>query len=272
MIRVTASVFALTFIVSHSHRFYTFLFDFSDSTSSTPIKTTATAYASASSSAAESISPPISIFVSVCSVVIPTAIRDHRFLLVPPSARRLSVDSDTINALDFGTAISKPLMDEESDFTGPLFPQFQIRLTKDDFVQAMKGFLPIAMCDITKSASEEGHGGWQDVADLIEIRNSIKEMIELPSKFPMIFSHGPLRLTSNVLLYGPPGCDKTHIVGASAAACSLRFISVKGPVLLNKYIGASEQVVRDIFSKAAATAPWLLFFDEFDSIAPKKGS
>lgn len=144
-------------------------------------------------------------------------------------------------------------------------------LTKDDFVQAMKGFLPIAMRDITKSASEEGHGGWQDVGGLIEIRNSIKEMIELPSKFPMIFSHAPLRLRSNVLLYGPPGCGKTHIVGAAAAACSLRFISVKGPELLNKYIGASEQAVRDIFSKAAAAAPCLLFFDEFDSIAPKRG-
>ncbi|CAI9266606.1 unnamed protein product [Lactuca saligna] len=144
-------------------------------------------------------------------------------------------------------------------------------LTKDDFVQAMKGFLPIAMRDITKSASEEGHGGWQDVGGLIEIRNSIKEMIELPSKFPMIFSQAPLRLRSNVLLYGPPGCGKTHIVGAAAAACSLRFISVKGPELLNKYIGASEQAVRDIFSKAAAAAPCLLFFDEFDSIAPKRG-
>ncbi|CAH1443151.1 unnamed protein product [Lactuca virosa] len=144
-------------------------------------------------------------------------------------------------------------------------------LTKDDFVQAMKGFLPIAMRDVTKSASEEGHGGWQDVGGLIEIRNSIKEMIELPSKFPMIFSQAPLRLRSNVLLYGPPGCGKTHIVGAAAAACSLRFISVKGPELLNKYIGASEQAVRDIFSKAAAAAPCLLFFDEFDSIAPKRG-
>ncbi|KAL4559145.1 hypothetical protein LXL04_031279 [Taraxacum kok-saghyz] len=144
-------------------------------------------------------------------------------------------------------------------------------LTKDDFQQAMKGFLPIAMRDITKSASEEGHGGWEDVGGLIEIRNSIKEMIELPSKFPVIFSQAPLRLRSNVLLYGPPGCGKTHIVGAAAAACSLRFISVKGPELLNKYIGASEQAVRDIFSKAAAAAPCLLFFDEFDSIAPKRG-
>lgn len=144
-------------------------------------------------------------------------------------------------------------------------------LTKDDFLQAMKGFLPIAMRDITKSATEEGHGGWQDVGGLTEIRNSIKEMIELPSKFPMIFSQAPLRMRSNVLLYGPPGCGKTHIVGAAAAACSLRFISVKGPELLNKYIGASEQAVRDIFSKAAAAAPCLLFFDEFDSIAPKRG-
>lgn len=69
-------------------------------------------------------------------------------------------------------------------------------------------------------------------------------MIELPSKFPNIFAKAPLRLRSNVLLYGPPGCGKTHIVGAAAAACSLRFISVKGPELLNKYIGASEQAVR----------------------------
>nr|GMD77864.1 peroxisome biogenesis protein 1 isoform X1 [Ipomoea batatas] len=96
-------------------------------------------------------------------------------------------------------------------------------------------------------------------------------MIELPSKFPNIFSQAPLRMRSNVLLYGPPGCGKTHIVGAAAAACSLRFISVKGPELLNKYIGASEQAVRDIFSKAALAAPCLLFFDEFDSIAPKRG-
>lgn len=71
------------------------------------------------------------------------------------------------------------------------------------------------------------------------------QMIELPSKFPHIFAKAPLRLRSNVLLYGPPGCGKTHIVGAAAAACSLRFISVKGPELLNKYIGASEQAVRD---------------------------
>ncbi|KAL0360292.1 UNVERIFIED_CONTAM: Peroxisome biogenesis protein 1 [Sesamum radiatum] len=144
-------------------------------------------------------------------------------------------------------------------------------LVRDDFLHAMENFLPVAMRDITKPATEGGRSGWEDVGGLNDIRNAIKEMIELPSKFPNIFAQAPLRMRSNVLLYGPPGCGKTHIVGAAAAACSLRFISVKGPELLNKYIGASEQAVRDIFSKAAAAAPCLLFFDEFDSIAPKRG-
>ncbi|KAM1796138.1 hypothetical protein ACFX11_036406 [Malus domestica] len=144
-------------------------------------------------------------------------------------------------------------------------------LLRDDFSRAMHDFLPVAMRDITKSAPEGGRSGWDDVGGLVDIRNSIKEMIELPSRFPNIFAKAPLRLRSNILLYGPPGCGKTHIVGSAAAACSLRFISIKGPELLNKYIGASEQAVRDIFSKAAAAAPCLLFFDEFDSIAPKRG-
>lgn len=144
-------------------------------------------------------------------------------------------------------------------------------LIGDDFAQARQDFLPVSMRDITKSPSEGGRVGWEDIGGLSDVRDAIKEMIELPSKFPSIFGKSPLRMRSNVLLYGPPGCGKTHFVGAAAAASSLRFISIKGPELLNKYIGASEQAVRDVFSKAAAAAPCLLFFDEFDSIAPKRG-
>jgi peroxin-1 len=72
---------------------------------------------------------------------------------------------------------------------------------------------------------------------------SFLQTLELPSKYPNIFTKAPVRLLSNILLYGPPGCGKTHIVRAAAAPCSLRFISVKGPELLNKYIGSSEQSV-----------------------------
>ncbi len=68
----------------------------------------------------------------------------------------------------------------------------------------------------------------------------------MPIKHGELFAGAPLRLRSGVLLYGPPGCGKTHIVAAAAAACSLRFVSVKGPELLNKYIGASEQGVRSL--------------------------
>ncbi|GLJ21358.1 hypothetical protein SUGI_0392840 [Cryptomeria japonica] len=141
----------------------------------------------------------------------------------------------------------------------------------EDFSTALENFLPAAMRGIAKSGSQGGRMGWEDVGGLSETRASIQEMLELPVKFSKIFSEAPLRLRSGILLYGPPGCGKTHIVGAAAAACSLRFISVKGPELLNKYIGASEQAVRDIFSKASAAAPCILFFDEFDSIAPKRG-
>ena len=89
------------------------------------------------------------------------------------------------------------------------------------------------------------------------------QIIELPSKFPNTFSQAPLRLRSNVLLYGPPGCGKTHIVGAAAAACSLRFISVKGPELLNKYIGASEQAVSVQLLLALQIFFVYQFFDDF---------
>jgi peroxin-1 len=73
-----------------------------------------------------------------------------------------------------------------------------------------------------------------------------------------------------LLLYGYPGCGKTLLASAAAKECGLNFISIKGPELLNKYIGASEKSVRDIFERATAAKPCVLFFDEFDSIAPKR--
>ncbi|XP_024316526.1 peroxisome biogenesis protein 1 isoform X2 [Brachypodium distachyon] len=138
-------------------------------------------------------------------------------------------------------------------------------LMKEDFLRALHDFLPVAMRDLSKYAPDGNDGGWEDVGGLNEAVTIIKETLELPSKYPNVFTKAPVRLRSNILLYGPPGCGKTHIVRAAAAACSLRFISVKGPELLNKYIGSSEQ-------SAAAAAPCLLFFDEFDSIAPQRGT
>jgi DNA replication protein DnaC len=79
-----------------------------------------------------------------------------------------------------------------------------------------------------------------------------------------------LILLHSLLLYGYPGCGKTLLASAVAKECGLNFISIKGPEILNKYIGASEKSVRDLFERAGAAKPCVLFFDEFDSIAPKR--
>ena len=98
----------------------------------------------------------------------------------------------------------------------------------------------------------------------METRRVLKETLEMPARFAPLYDASPLRLPSGVLLFGPPGCGKTLLAGAVANESGLNFISVKGPEVLNKYIGASEQAVRDLFGRAAAAAPSVLFFDEFN--------
>lgn len=112
---------------------------------------------------------------------------------------------------------------------------------------------------------------WSDIGGLSVAKTLLLETLEWPVKYGPIFSNCPLRLRSGILLYGYPGCGKTMLASAVAQQCGLNFISVKGPEILNKYIGASEQSVRDLFDRAQAAKPCILFFDEFDSIAPKRG-
>jgi len=96
------------------------------------------------------------------------------------------------------------------------------------------------------------------------------DTIDLPLKHPELFSSG-LRKRSGILLYGPPGTGKTLVAKAIATTFSLNFLSVKGPELLNMYIGESEANVRRIFAKAREAQPCVIFFDELDSVAPKRG-
>lgn len=109
------------------------------------------------------------------------------------------------------------------------------------------------------------------IVGLTETRKILLETLEWPTRYAPIFANCPLRLRSGLLLYGYPGCGKTLLASAVAGECGLNFISVKGPEILNKYIGASEKSVRDLFERASAAKPCVLFFDEFDSIAPKRG-
>ena len=133
---------------------------------------------------------------------------------------------------------------------------------------ALRGFTPAALRGAQLFKADVK---WADVGGLHAARACLKETLELPMKYSRLYDRAPIRLPSGVLLYGPPGCGKTMLAGAVSAECGLNFISVKGPEVLNKYIGASEAAVRELFGRAAAAAPCVLFFDEFDAIAPRRG-
>ncbi|KAF8629161.1 hypothetical protein AX17_005746 [Amanita inopinata Kibby_2008] len=141
-------------------------------------------------------------------------------------------------------------------------------LTAADFATAQVDFVPLSLRDVRLQKSEIS---WSDIGGLHEARRILRETLEWPTKYAPIFAQSPLRLRSGLLLYGYPGCGKTLLASAVAKECGLNFISVKGPEILNKYIGASEKSVRDLFERATAAKPCVLFFDEFDSIAPKRG-
>ncbi|KAF9902887.1 Peroxisome biosynthesis protein pex1 [Linnemannia zychae] len=144
----------------------------------------------------------------------------------------------------------------------------EFTLTQADFLKAQEGFVPSSLRGVKLQSSATS---WLDIGGLNETRKILLETLEWPTKYAAIFSQCPLRLRSGLLLFGHPGCGKTLLASAVAKECGLNFISVKGPELLNKYIGASEKSVRDLFERAQAAKPCVLFFDEFDSIAPKRG-
>ncbi|MEW5301673.1 MAG: hypothetical protein WDW36_004518 [Sanguina aurantia] len=151
-----------------------------------------------------------------------------------------------------------------------------IEVNDEDLQAAFQGFVPPAFWGMQRStALATQASGWADVGGLPEVKAAFHEALILPVKYASLVAAAPLRLRTGLLLYGPPGCGKTHCVAAAVAEVArvarTRFISVKGPELLNKYIGASEAAVRELFQRASAAAPAVLFFDEFDAIAPPRG-
>ncbi|XP_041960772.1 peroxisome assembly factor 2 isoform X1 [Alosa sapidissima] len=110
---------------------------------------------------------------------------------------------------------------------------------------------------------------WQDVGGLQQVKKDILDTIQLPLEHPELAAMGLKR--SGLLLYGPPGTGKTLLAKAVATECSLTFLSVKGPELLNMYVGQSEENVREVFASARGAAPCIIFFDELDSLAPNRG-
>jgi transitional endoplasmic reticulum ATPase len=137
-----------------------------------------------------------------------------------------------------------------------------------DFMDALKIVRPSAMREVLV---ETPNVGWESVGGLDNVRDELQEAVEWPLKHPESFKRMGIRPSRGILLYGPPGTGKTLLAKAVAKESEANFIQVKGPSLLSMWVGKSEEGVRKIFERARQVAPCIVFFDEIDAMAGKRG-
>lgn len=145
----------------------------------------------------------------------------------------------------------------------------KIRYSMADFLEAMKSITPSAMRDVI---IEKPNVSWDQVGGNKVVKKDLKQILEWPQKYKSLMTAMNAEMPRGILLYGAPGTGKTLIAKAIATESDYNFISVKGPEFLNQYVGASEKGVRDLFRKARLHAPTVVFLDELDAIAPKRGN
>lgn len=143
-----------------------------------------------------------------------------------------------------------------------------LAVTMENFRYAMGKSSPSAL---RETIVEVPNISWEDIGGLEGVKRELQELVQYPVEHPDKFLKFGMQPSRGVLFYGPPGCGKTLLAKAIANECQANFISVKGPELLTMWFGESEANVRDIFDKARAAAPCVLFFDELDSIAKSRG-
>ena len=144
----------------------------------------------------------------------------------------------------------------------------KIKVTNNDFQEALRDIQPSAMREVVV---QRPNIHWDDIGGLQGVKEELAEAIEWPLKHADLFLEADVKSPKGILLYGPPGTGKTMIAKAVATTSEANFISVKGPELLSKWVGESEKGVREIFRKARQAAPCIVFFDELDAVAPRRG-
>jgi transitional endoplasmic reticulum ATPase len=160
-----------------------------------------------------------------------------------------------------------PQIDLDSEIIDPELLE-QIEVTKADFEEALKEVMPSGIREVFV---EIPNVTWDQIGGLEDLKQKLIESVDWPLSHPNIFKRMGITPPRGILLYGPPGCGKTLLARAVATETKANFISIKGPELLSKYVGESEKAIREVFRKAKMAAPCIIFFDEFDSIAPSRG-
>ena len=158
----------------------------------------------------------------------------------------------------------------EIDFDQPIPISLleRMKVTEHDFREALKQIEPSSLRDV---AVEVPTTHWDEVGGVERVRRVLEESVELPFKNPQVYRHIGIEPPRGILLFGPPGVGKTLLAKAAATESQANFISVKGPEVMSKWVGESEKAIRMIFKKARQASPSIVFIDEIDSIAPRRG-
>ncbi|MFX0014175.1 MAG: CDC48 family AAA ATPase [Promethearchaeota archaeon] len=157
------------------------------------------------------------------------------------------------------------------DFDKPLTPDILSKLvvSKENFDEALKITEPSAMREVLL---EIPNIRWDDIGGLETVKQQLIEAVEWPIAHPEIFKRHGITPPHGILLYGPPGTGKTLLAKAVATESQANFIAIRGPELLSKWVGESEKAVREVFRKAKQASPSIIFLDELDAIAPRRGA
>jgi transitional endoplasmic reticulum ATPase len=162
-----------------------------------------------------------------------------------------------------------PKMKLDAEEPIPLEVLEKLIVRQEDFIDALKIVRPSAMREVLV---ETPNVRWDSIGGLNTIKQELKEAVEWPIKYPESFERMGIRPSRGILLYGPPGTGKTLLAKAVAKESEANFIQIKGPSLLSMWVGKSEEGMRKIFERARQVAPCIIFFDEIDSLAGKRGA
>ena len=197
--------------------------------------------------------------------------RDALIVKLAPVQVALSIDDN------FVSWIKRKLLDNplcEGDFIQiPVLGQaitFQVISVKPSGVVVVRETTRLIVLERTVEIGRIPKVTYDDIGDLEEAKQKIREMVELPLRHPELFKRLGIEPPKGILLYGPPGCGKTLLARAVANESEAYFIAINGPEIMSKFYGESEQRLREIFEEAKKHAPAIIFIDEIDAIAPKR--
>ncbi len=165
-------------------------------------------------------------------------------------------------------ALRRFLPEIDFDKPIPLSLLERMKVSDRDFKEALKQIEPSSLRDV---AIEIPSVRWEEVGGLDRVKRALQESVELPFRNPTVYRHMGIDPPRGILLYGPPGVGKTLLAKAAATESQANFISVKGPEIMSKWVGESEKAIRVIFKKARQASPAIVFIDEVDAIAPRRG-